>query len=139
MLFIFFGVIYLLSSCVQMTRSLSFKMPSMHVGGRKHASEGPKTQPKECCSPLSLYFYTVHFSIECSKNTNFLLVSITITFEFYIPDEQYTVSANVLFRALNHKLHAQNRYCLHGKFGILSRGRILGRNPEKNLKSFPPC
>ncbi len=25
------------------------------------------------------------------------------------------------------------------KLGVLSRGRILGRNPDKSLKSFPPC
>ncbi len=25
------------------------------------------------------------------------------------------------------------------KLGVLSRGRILGRNPAKSLKSFPPC
>jgi hypothetical protein len=27
--------------------------------------------------------------------------------------------------------------CVH--HSILFRGRILGRNPDKNLKSFPPC
>jgi hypothetical protein len=78
--------------------------------------------------PLFLYFqYTVDrqilifvwLVIPSLKNftfrTNNIAIDVRLGLKFILPER-----------------HAQNRYCLHGKFGISSRDRILGRN-----KGFP--
>ncbi len=68
----------------------------------------------------------------------YAVIRLFSIFPFYQTDDMYTLEEGELclqyfgdfFQLLHYMLLLSEKY---------TRGRILGRNPDKSLKSFPPC